>query len=163
MKVMGKGLLCAMFNLISIGSISAESSTCIGRLLLKTSECKRSKTFINDTDKSLVVKWQVKCSTTDVFYVQTPLVCPGYSCTLDFAKAVNFIQKKSGKKCDTYELDLFLGVVTKAPIRPRTQFDYRALHGPEKGLFLTKNEFLGYKTFRLYSTERGQILYEGEA
>ncbi len=157
-----QSLMGVFFSLIATSLMVAESSTSIGRFILSVAQCKGSKTFVNNTKKSLVVKWKVTCPESDEIYVQSPLVLPGQSCKIDMAEALRFIQSKTDKKSDHFGLDLSLGVVTKAPIRPRTQFDHRALRGPEKGVFLTKNEFVKHTAFRLYQANHGQICYQGD-
>lgn len=160
MKIVHNVFVMVMGALLLVDCVLSESSTNMGRFILSVAQCKGSKTFVNNTKKSLVVKWKVTCPESDEIYVQSPLVLPGQSCKIDMTAALRFIQSKTDKKSDHFGLDLSLGVVTKAPIRPHTQFDYRALRGPEKGIFLTKNEFVRHSVFRLYEANNGQICYQ---
>ncbi|MBI2353210.1 hypothetical protein HYV11_03160 [Candidatus Dependentiae bacterium] len=153
-------IIISSIELVSI--LVAENCTNIGTFLLASSECHGVKTFINDSSKPLVIQWRLKALDFDEpSYIQTPLVMPESFCEIDVDRAVQFIQSKTNKKLKNFILDLGIGIITKKPIRPRTQFDYRALKKLEKGLFLTKNEWLKNSTFRLYRNKNNRFFCDG--
>lgn len=160
MKAVGKGLIFLMFNLVISQFIVAEESTKIGQFVLPVSVINESKTFVNHTSEALVLEWQLSCTKTDVVYVQNPIIGPGASYELDLVEALKYVQSQAGTSCKYYKLKLSLGVVVKAPIRPRTQFDYRKLKVCEKGLRITENDFIDNTVFTLSKAKNGKISYK---
>ncbi len=162
--VAGKKLMFLTICLMAM-SIQAEEkrTTNIGQYYLKKSDMFKAKEFVNDTPNTLLLTWQVSDSNSDKMLRKSQPIKSGDSYVLDLSEAVKAFERKSDKRDKKYAVDLSLGVVTKAPIAPYDEFNWRALKVSEKGLRISQNEHLKNHTFTFYKAKNCKIKYKAVA
>ena len=140
---------------------SKEEVTSIANFLLYDSELHAQKIFQNDTSRTLVLKWDIFDPKDQKRYTQEPLIEPGGNIIVDFAQALQHLggNKALFKKKRKYEVTLSLGVAIKVPHRPRMARQIRALKASEKGLRITKKDFVSKDHIVFYKDVSGGILY----
>ena len=158
--MINKSIVLVSLLMASTTLIAKEKSTIIGEYLFPGIMLMGSKTFENKTSKPLVLTWQITCPLSDVEFRQDSVISIGSSYKMDLAYALEYMQFKLGTKHRNYILKVSLGVVVKAPVRPRTEFEFRALRWSEKGLCITKPEFIEHNHFELFSAKNGKISCE---
>lgn len=139
--------------------VAGQARTSVASFALSGSSLHTPKKFTNKTKKTLSLKWQVYDRQADNGYAQEPMMKPGESCMVDLPVAMSHLQAKSGKKKQLYEASISLGVVTKAPSKPRVGLQYRKLKGSETGMIMLKKDFLEHHEFELYKAHKGKIQY----
>lgn len=137
-----------------------EELTGIASYVLQSSELPAQKLFQNDTSKKLILKWQVQDSQGDLSYVQEPVIPAGGHIVVNFTQALELFAKKSRlSKKQKYEVDISLGVMVKTPHRSRMARQIRKLKGGEKGVRITKKDFVNKDHIVFYKDVSGKILY----
>ena len=158
-------LMFFCMHLVMLSLLAKEETTCIGRYVLSEMQLADHKVFENDSSKRLLLRWRV-CPIEndivgeDIAYVQHAIIPSHKSYELDLSKAADFITLKAGKIIKKYEVNLSVGIVSKAPKKPHADLSCRSLKWSESGSQMKKNEFLGNHTFRLKKAKNGQILYQ---
>lgn len=164
MKAFQKLLVCFVLQLGAISLVAAKEkdvSSNIGSYFLKEQQLQQGKTFLNDgCCQTFVLAWELGVPHTSVVYSQSAILAPHAAYVLDIEKAKRYLQSKLDTPIINYELNLFLGVVTKAPVRPYMDFESRALKRSESGIRIMKKDFLSHSTFKLEKSKKGKVFYK---
>ena len=138
-------------------------ATNIGQYYLKQLDMFVTKTFVNDTPKTLLFVWQVGDPHSERMLKKSVPIKSGDSYQLDLSEAVKAFGRKNDKKDTKYAVDLSLGVIKKAPIMLNDEFVWRGLKASEKGLRISQKEHLKNKTFTLYKAKNCKIMHKAVA
>ncbi len=139
---------------------SNEELTGIASYVLQGSELPAQKIFQNDTAEKIILRWRVQDEKGAQSYTQEPIINAGGHIVVNFTHALDQFEKKARlSKKQKYEVEVSLGVVVKLPKRPRIARQIRALKGVEKGMRMTKKDFVQKDHVVFYKDVSGRILY----
>lgn len=137
-----------------------QHKTDIADYVLKFPDINFSKTFENDMHKTLILSYQIRDVDNNFFESGESLIRPGATVVIDFKKAAQSLKKNSNSKSNNCELVLGLEIALNVPFRHKMSMKRRPLKNSEKGLRITKKDFVSDKQIRFFKGVGGKIVYQ---
>ncbi len=145
---------------VSFGLLAKDAKlTNIGQYFIKKTDMQSIKTFENQSHKTLMLRLEVADPHSDRIFVRHKTLPRGALFQIDLADALKFLGRLADKKTTKYGVDVYLGVVTKAPVAVDQDLMWRPLKGIEKGIRITQSDFLNNDLFALDCLESGSFFY----
>lgn len=155
-KVIQKIALAALMPVLLC---AREERANIADFVIDASQLAMQRTFENDTQRKLMLSYRIYDVENDIAQPGEVMIGAGGKSSVDFKQALQNLQKRTGRKRAEYEVKLWLEVVKKVPIRPGIGLEKRRLKISERGIRITKNDFISKKHIQFYKKAGGKIKY----